>query len=428
MSDLNNEHYLRAVTELGDKRNIVADSDIYTKEGVKLVAAGVKISSELYERIVKHKLLLPLDNALSVENVLDPLGLKEDVDELFRANERLQVILKFIEKKYLDQLILSFQLPAPLALRLTVAREQFPRIYKHSLLLMVIGIYLAHCDLMDEREQGYISIAALFHDIGLLHIDPKFLEPSHMMSDSERRNLYAHPLTAYLLLREFPEFPEQVSNAVLEHHERMDGSGYPRSLPGEKISRYGQILSVGELAAKAFDSEDHPRLPWKKLEVMLKLNSRSYGQGLIGHLNIFRHANDDEIYSNNNDPIKLATQVNLISYLFDNINRHADLMQSDKVYRLAHTRLNALRLELIDAGVDPQGSDGVIQRFTDDPECMSEYAILLNVVLWQFKSIELEISRHWPDEFEEEGSMQNISNNGWLFNMKQSLLTADVQY
>lgn len=428
MSELNNEHYWRSVTELGDKKNIVADRDIYSKEGVKLVAAGVKISSELYERIVKHKLLLPLDSTLSVDNMLDSDKLKEDVGELFKTNERLRVILKFIEKKYLDQLICSFQIPAPLAFRLTVAREQFPRIYKHSLLLMVIGVYLAHCDLMDEQEQRYVSIAALFHDIGLLHIDPKLLEPSHMMSDSERRYLYSHPLTAYLLLREFPEFPKQVYDAVLEHHERMDGSGYPRSLSGEHISRYGQILSIGELAAKAFDSDDHPRLPWKKIEVMLKLNSRSYGYGLIGHLNIFRDTFDDEIHSNSNDPIKLAQQVHLIGQLFDNINRYAEIKQSDKIYRLVQTRLNLLKLELIEAGIDLEDTDGLIHRFTDDPDCMSEYAILLNVILWQFKSIELEISRHWPDELDEGKGKQNISENNWLLNLKQSLLTANIQY
>jgi hypothetical protein len=89
MSELNNQHYLRAITKLGDTRKIVADCDIYSQSGLKLVAAGVRISSELYDHLVKHKMSTLLDNSLSVERVLDSKGLLQDLNDLFSTNELL---------------------------------------------------------------------------------------------------------------------------------------------------------------------------------------------------------------------------------------------------------------------------------------------------------------------------------------------------
>lgn len=51
MNKLQDQHYLRAVTELGDTRKIVANCDIYSQGGIKLVASGIHITSDLYERI-----------------------------------------------------------------------------------------------------------------------------------------------------------------------------------------------------------------------------------------------------------------------------------------------------------------------------------------------------------------------------------------
>lgn len=304
-----------------------------------------------------------------------------------------------------------------------MAREKYHRIYQHSLLLLIISVYLARCDGMNSQEEEWVATAALFHDIGLLHIDPSLLDPSHVMSADERRHLYAHPLTAYLLLCEFPELPRHIADAVFEHHERMDGSGYPRGLHGKKISRYGQILAVVELAAKAFDF-DHPGVPWKKLEVMLKLNSRRYEQGLIGHLNIFRDDLAAEQPSGSNDPERLVAQVRLIAKLFEDFNRHSDPNCRDKIYDFAQTRLAGLRLELFDAGFDPRNPEGLIQLFIDDPECMSEYAPLLNEALWRFKSLVLEISRHWPEESEKYDRESEKPEHAWLSEMKLLLFTA----
>jgi HD-GYP domain-containing protein (c-di-GMP phosphodiesterase class II) len=414
------QHYLRAVTELGDTRKIVAHRDVYSQSGMKLVAAGIHITGDLYEHLVMHKMLPSLEMALAIENMLDQKAILQDVLELIQKNDKLKKMAGILGggDRY-RRIILAIQLPAPLAFKLTVAREKYHRIYQHSLRLLIISIYLAHCDGLDVQDEEWMVTAALFHDIGLLHIDPALLEPSHVMSAEERRHLYAHPLIAYLLLCEFPELPRQIADAVLEHHERMDGSGYPRGLHGEKISRYGQILAVAELAAKVSDA-GHPDVPWKKLEMMLKLNSRRYGQGFVKHLNIFRDDAGEPSESHNPEP--LIAQVNLIAGLFENFNQHSAPAQRDKIFDYAQTRLAMLRLSLFEAGFDPRDPEKLIQLFADDPDSMTEYAPLLDETLWRFKSLMQEISRLWPEESNKDDCGSEKLERAWLSEMKLLLL------
>ena len=424
MHELQDDHYLRAVTDLGDTHKIVASHDIYSQSGIKLVAAGIHITGDLYERLVMHKFLQPLDMNLSIENALDQKTIMQDVLDLIQANGKLRGMADVIGKDGgYRRIILAIQLPAPLAFKLTVAREKYRHIYQHSLLLLIIGVYLARCEGMNFQEAEWVATAALFHDIGLLHIDPRLLEPSHVMSADERRHLYAHPLTAYLLLCEFPDMPRQIADTVLEHHERMDGSGYPRCLHGEKISRYGQILAVVELVAKAFDT-DPAGVTWKRLEVILKLNSRRYGQGLIGHLNIFRGDLIAGQTPGSNDSEHLIAQARLVARLFEDFNRHSHIGCRDRIFDFAQTRLDGLRLELSDAGFDPHDPERLVQMFMDDPECMSEHATLLDEALWRFKSLVLEIKRHWPEESEKYDRQSEKPEHAWLSEMKLLLFTA----
>lgn len=422
MQETQDPHYLRAVTELSDTRKIVASCDIYSQSGIKLISSGVRISSSLYERLVCHKPLPRLDMALTVENVLNQKTILDDVLDLIKTSKNLEDMLTAIGKSSrLSRIILSIQLPDPLAFKLTVAREKYARIYQHSLLLLIAGIYLAHCDGMNSQEIEWVAAAALFQDIGLLHIDPKLLEPSHQMSPEERRHLYAHPLTAYLILGEFPEVSGKIARAVFEHHERMDGSGYPRGLLGEKISRYGQILAVSELIAKAFNTE-HPGGQWKKLETILKLNSRRYGNGLIGHVTFHRDDLDTEETSESSNLEHLTEQIRLIGSLFEKINLHSDPGRQDEVLVIAQTRLAALRLELLDAGFDPNDPDQLLQLFADDPDCIPGYAPLLNETLWRFKSLIIEISRLWPAEIDKKNPLPDNPERTWLDEMKLLLI------
>ena len=63
-------HYLRALTDMADRRAVVTQDAIYTDNGIKLVEKGARIDSRLYDRLVQHKLREPIDRHLTVENAV----------------------------------------------------------------------------------------------------------------------------------------------------------------------------------------------------------------------------------------------------------------------------------------------------------------------------------------------------------------------
>jgi putative nucleotidyltransferase with HDIG domain len=98
---------------------------------------------------------------------------------------------------------------------------------------------------LDAEGVEGILMAGMVHDVGKMSIPAEILSKPAMLNDMEMLLIREHPETAVRILREIP-FPWEISRIVLEHHERMDGSGYPRGLKGEEILLSSRILAVAD--------------------------------------------------------------------------------------------------------------------------------------------------------------------------------------
>jgi response regulator RpfG family c-di-GMP phosphodiesterase len=102
---------------------------------------------------------------------------------------------------------------------------------------------------LSEEYRHSIEYAAVLHDIGKLAIPDSILNKPGNLTDNEREIMNKHPEIGYNLIREIP-FLEDASWLILYHHERFDGTGYPRQLKGRAIPLGARLISV----ADAFDN------------------------------------------------------------------------------------------------------------------------------------------------------------------------------
>jgi PAS domain S-box-containing protein len=100
--------------------------------------------------------------------------------------------------------------------------------------------------LSDERIEG-LRMAGLIHDIGKISVPAEVLSKPGPLSDLEYGLIQAHTQVGYDVLNGTIEFPWPVAQIVLQHHERMDGSGYPQGLSGEEILLEARILAVADV-------------------------------------------------------------------------------------------------------------------------------------------------------------------------------------
>jgi putative nucleotidyltransferase with HDIG domain len=99
--------------------------------------------------------------------------------------------------------------------------------------------------LSDEALEG-IRTAGILHDIGKIPLPEKMLNKPEKLSAAEFQQVKAHSQTGYDILND-TEFPWPVARIVWQHHERMDGSGYPLGLKGEEILLEARVLAVADV-------------------------------------------------------------------------------------------------------------------------------------------------------------------------------------
>jgi putative nucleotidyltransferase with HDIG domain len=119
--------------------------------------------------------------------------------------------------------------------------------------------------LSDTQIQG-IRLAGLVHDIGKIHIPAEILSKPTQLTEIERQMIRTHPQTAYDILSTV-EFHWPVATVVLQHHERMDGSGYPHGLTKGEILLEARILAVADVVEAM--ASDRPYRPAHGIEEAL---------------------------------------------------------------------------------------------------------------------------------------------------------------
>jgi PAS domain S-box-containing protein len=120
--------------------------------------------------------------------------------------------------------------------------------------------------LEEERIKG-LRYAALLHDLGKLGIPLEILSKPGKLNEMEFNLIKIHPQISYSILKNIP-FPWPVAEIAFQHHERLDGSGYPRGLKGEEILLEARILAVADVVEAM--SSHRPYRPALGIEEALK--------------------------------------------------------------------------------------------------------------------------------------------------------------
>jgi putative nucleotidyltransferase with HDIG domain len=99
---------------------------------------------------------------------------------------------------------------------------------------------------LPEEQRTVVYFAGVVHDIGKISVPAEILSKPGRLSEIELSLIRTHPQTGYNILKNV-EFPWPIADIVLQHHERMDGSGYPKGLGRDAILREARILAVADV-------------------------------------------------------------------------------------------------------------------------------------------------------------------------------------
>jgi putative nucleotidyltransferase with HDIG domain len=150
-----------------------------------------------------------------------------------------------------------------------VVDAKSPWTHEHCDRVCAIALGMAQLLDFDEVSLRRLRRAALLHDLGKLSVSSRILDKPGPLTDDERARFREHPLLGEQILGQVGSFVE-LSTVASAHHERLDGSGYPRGLAGDALTMPMRVLAVADVyEALISDRPYRPAYPWQDaLELM----------------------------------------------------------------------------------------------------------------------------------------------------------------
>ncbi|MDR2477581.1 MAG: HD-GYP domain-containing protein [Treponema sp.] len=168
-----------------------------------------------------------------VENLFAHVTIKNELNFIFIA-EKIKTVCDFVREN--RRFLMRAQKPIEAA---GEGNYLAAHTVRSTVIALIIGTYLK----LPSHRLIELGVAALVHEIGMLKLPPQIYLSNSPLGPQEKKMIYTHPELGYNLLR-LCNFPLTISLAALEHHERENGSGYPRQITGSKISLYSKIIAV----------------------------------------------------------------------------------------------------------------------------------------------------------------------------------------
>ncbi len=264
-----NQHYLEKVMHLAEEMPVVATEDIFDARGMKLLAKGAQVSRGLQEKLILHKLKKPLESSICVEGGVDANLIVATATRILEQNPAVARIVEASNGAGASPLkiLAPLEFGNAMTMMLTISERAGTSALDHAVTVALLSICMTRKCGLSLDDQSTAALAGLLHDVGELYIDPAFMAPGKRLLPHEWAHIVVHPRVGQMLIDELEAYPKAVGQAVAEHHERYNGSGYPRASAGRAISAVGQAISVAEMIAAVLD-RDHPL---ERAELALKI-------------------------------------------------------------------------------------------------------------------------------------------------------------
>ena len=187
-------------------------------------------------------------NEFDLMNVLD--NAMDAYEATIMKEQNLQKILHEKEEWYLMNTQLSQLIDRNMYSSVNTLKKiievKDPDLLEHSIRVSRIATQLSqHLGLSNKRTQN-LEFASIFHDIGKIAIRDEILYKRGRLNETEYDAMKHHPVYGANILKELSYF-EHIAQIVLQHHEKYDGTGYPRNLREDQICMEARILAVADV-------------------------------------------------------------------------------------------------------------------------------------------------------------------------------------
>lgn len=277
-----NGHYLNHVVELSVTTEVEASEDILSSSGMKLLAKGARIDARVKERLLEHKLNKPLETMMRVVGGVDSKQVDAVAGVLFDKHPLLLKVCSHQSASQLRAGLRELRLTSQLDSLLSVYGKQASHKLEHAVgVALLSGAMMEGLPRVESGAVQALMTAGLLHDVGELYIDPAFLQAGLRLSPQQWKHIATHPIVSARVLKQLPGAGPKVADLVLQHHERLDGFGYPLGLRADGLHLGGQVLAMAEMLMGLMESGANHA---ERAMVAVKLIPGEFNRHLVDHI------------------------------------------------------------------------------------------------------------------------------------------------
>lgn len=241
------DHYVEHLSAVSSQNEVTTTDDIYNERGVLLAKKGATLDRKLSARLIQHRLTKPLEQQVQVRNTLNRGALLDAFQAILEKYPDLRQIHRSAKATQdFDLFVQTWDMQPVIAQKLTVLQTQMNAEFDKSLFTALLAYLLLRNIHADRGAMLAAFSAALVHDIGMLHIDPTIVQKTRALTPEEWRAIQSHTVVGKIVIEALPGMDPRVSRAVLEHHERCDGTGYPFGKTDAQLDNIGQTVAIAD--------------------------------------------------------------------------------------------------------------------------------------------------------------------------------------
>ncbi|MBO9606405.1 MAG: HD-GYP domain-containing protein [Paenibacillaceae bacterium] len=259
---------------------------IFNEDGVILLGAQVELTQNLIYRLQQLGIdyLYIHDPDTSDVDIIDPLSdetrlraiteIRSNFRSMMEENSKTRVakhpVLGKSFSNVLNMIIDDLVEHKNTLIMMMNMNVMNTYLYQHSLNVTIITTTLGIIHGYSRNDLYTLALGSMMHDIGKTKIRQDILSKPGSLTEEEFKEVQKHTVIGYQMLKDAPGVPLIAAHCAFQHHERMDGSGYPRGIKGNEIHDFAQWIAIADSYDAMTTHRAHrlAMLPHQSLEVL----------------------------------------------------------------------------------------------------------------------------------------------------------------
>lgn len=273
------------------KQGDVLGRTIYANDGRVLLGRGIALTASYIQRLRELGItIVYVDDEetkdIVVEDIISEEHRREAMSFLELSGQAIQVgkdFDGFKVKKAVKNIIEDIFSQKDIFISLTDMRSYDNQVFAHSVSVCVLATVLGKALGLDQNNIEALAVGALFHDIGTVKLPKELLRKREAFTIKEADLFETHTSLGFDILRSKRELNLVSAHIAFQHHERLNGSGYPRKLEGDGIHHLALIVGISDFYDNLVnDGPGHTRiLPHDACEILMGCSDKLFPHDLV---------------------------------------------------------------------------------------------------------------------------------------------------